>query len=73
MKTLSDVRQKKLKQDLLTNMAIDFLIDGAKNFGQIASDSAKNIFNDVTKNNSLLNKCVCIIYNIFLINKNYFL
>ncbi len=37
-------------------MAIDFLIDGAKNFGQIASDSAKNIFNDVTKNNSLLNK-----------------
>ena len=37
-------------------MAIDFLIDGAKSFGQIASDSAKNIFNDVTKNNSLLNK-----------------
>jgi len=37
-------------------MAIDFLIDGAKNFGQIASDSAKNIFNGVTKDNSLLNK-----------------
>ena len=37
-------------------MAIDFLIDGAKNFGQIASDSAKNIFNGVTKDNALLNK-----------------
>jgi len=37
-------------------MAIDFLIDGAKNFGQIASDSSRNIFNGVTRDNSLLNK-----------------
>ena len=37
-------------------MAIDFLIDGAKNFGQIASDAAKNIFDGMTKNNIPLNK-----------------
>jgi len=37
-------------------MAIDFLIDGAKNFGQIASDSSRNIFNGVTRDNSLLKK-----------------
>jgi len=37
-------------------MASNFLIDGAKSFGQIASDSAQNIFNGVTRDNSLLNK-----------------
>lgn len=37
-------------------MAIDFLIDGAKNFGQIASDASRNIFDGMTKNNIPLNK-----------------
>ena len=37
-------------------MASNFLIDGAKSFGRIASDSAQNIFNGVTRDNSLLNK-----------------
>lgn len=37
-------------------MASNFLIDGAKSFGQIASDSAQNIFNGLTRDNSLLNK-----------------
>lgn len=37
-------------------MAINFLIDGAKNFGQIASDASRNIFDGMTKNNIPLNK-----------------
>jgi len=37
-------------------MATNFLIDGAKSFGQIASDSARNIFDGMTKNNIPLNK-----------------
>jgi len=37
-------------------MATNFLIDGAKSAGRIASDSARNIFNGVTRDNSLLNK-----------------
>jgi len=37
-------------------MAIDFLIDGAKSLGQIASDASQNIFNGMTKNNIPLNK-----------------
>ena len=37
-------------------MANNFLIDGAKNFGQIASDAAKNVFDGMTKNNIPLNK-----------------
>lgn len=37
-------------------MASNFLIDGAKSFGQIASDSARNIFDGMTKNNIPLNK-----------------
>ena len=37
-------------------MANNFLIDGVKSFGQIASDSARNIFDGMTKNNIPLNK-----------------
>ena len=37
-------------------MASNFLIDGAKSLGQIASDVSQNIFNGMTKNNIPLNK-----------------
>ena len=36
-------------------MASNFLIDGAKSLGQIASDASQNIFNGATKGNTLAN------------------